>query len=182
MLKASGHKTLPFSTSKNGFKKNLSDSEISDMGIFKYRRLYSQLMGSINDTFTLYVLSNRCTRFINNRHYSNRARYSFSTVFVLFPTEIGAIPTYQDNHLEDDRFSPGFLTIGQKYSYAIGSTVILPCKINETGTFVVCFLRFLLSKLFLYPSRLTINYFGRQKYSVRVSVETRQCGADSRKC
>lgn len=29
--------------------------------------------------------------------------------------EIGAIPTYQDNHLEDDRFSPGFLTIGQKY-------------------------------------------------------------------
>lgn len=64
---------------------------------------------------------------------------------VVFPTEIGAIPTYQDNHLEDDRFSPGFLTIGQKYSYAIGSTVILPCKINETGT---CFVPFSAFKLF----------------------------------
>ncbi|XP_070504142.1 lachesin-like [Chironomus tepperi] len=54
----------------------------------------------------------------------------FLNTFVV--KELGAIPTYQDNHLEDDRFSPGFLTIGQKYSYAIGSTVILPCKINDT--------------------------------------------------
>jgi hypothetical protein len=36
------------------------------------------------------------------------------------------------------------LTIGQKYSYAIGSTVILPCKINETGT---CFCPFSAFKL-----------------------------------
>ncbi|XP_053675179.1 lachesin-like [Anopheles nili] len=36
------------------------------------------------------------------------------------------------NFLEEDKFSPGFLTLGQKYSIAIGSTVVLPCKINET--------------------------------------------------
>ncbi|XP_050067156.1 neural cell adhesion molecule 2-like isoform X2 [Anopheles maculipalpis] len=36
------------------------------------------------------------------------------------------------NFLEEDRYSPGFLTLGQKYSIAIGSTVVLPCKINET--------------------------------------------------
>ena len=59
--------------------------------------------------------------------------FHFSCASFFFSTELGAIPTYQDNHLEDDRFSPGFLTIGQKYSYAIGSTVILPCKINDTG-------------------------------------------------
>ncbi|CRK87748.1 CLUMA_CG001542, isoform A [Clunio marinus] len=55
-----------------------------------------------------------------------------NTLLLICLEVIEAIPTYQDNHLEDDRFSPGFLTIGQKYSYAIGSTVILPCKINET--------------------------------------------------
>ncbi|XP_065077868.1 leucine-rich repeats and immunoglobulin-like domains protein 3 [Ochlerotatus camptorhynchus] len=36
------------------------------------------------------------------------------------------------NYLEEDKYSPGFLTLGQKYSIAIGSTVVLPCKINET--------------------------------------------------
>ncbi|XP_058835300.1 protein amalgam-like [Topomyia yanbarensis] len=36
------------------------------------------------------------------------------------------------NFLEEDKYSPGFLTLGQKYSIAIGSTVVLPCKINET--------------------------------------------------
>jgi hypothetical protein len=46
------------------------------------------------------------------------SHFSFSTFpFSFLPSEIGAIPTYQDNHLEDDRFSPGFLTIGQKYRY-----------------------------------------------------------------
>lgn len=44
-----------------------------------------------------------------------------------------ATPRYQDNLIEEDNHSPGFLTIGQKYSIAIGSTVVLPCKINETG-------------------------------------------------
>ena len=43
-------------------------------------------------------------------------------------------PRYQDNnYLEEDKYIPGFLTLGQKYSIAIGSTVVLPCKINETG-------------------------------------------------
>ncbi|CAO1442941.1 unnamed protein product [Diamesa hyperborea] len=59
--------------------------------------------------------------------------FVLSLLFSTKKTEYGAIPTYQDNHLEDDRYSPSFLTIGQKYSYAIGSTVILPCKINETA-------------------------------------------------
>nr|XP_029731363.1 opioid-binding protein/cell adhesion molecule homolog [Aedes albopictus] len=36
------------------------------------------------------------------------------------------------NYLEEDKYSPGFLTLGQKYSIALGSTVVLPCKINET--------------------------------------------------
>lgn len=44
-----------------------------------------------------------------------------------------ATPRYQENLIEEDNHSPGFLTIGQKYSIAIGSTVVLPCKINETG-------------------------------------------------
>ncbi|XP_031625515.1 protein amalgam-like [Contarinia nasturtii] len=43
-----------------------------------------------------------------------------------------ASPRYTDNYIEEDNHSPGFLTIGQKYSIAIGSTVVLPCKINET--------------------------------------------------
>lgn len=49
-------------------------------------------------------------------------------------TELAAVPTYHhhENNLEDERHAIGFLTIGQKYSYAIGSTVVLPCKINET--------------------------------------------------
>lgn len=53
---------------------------------------------------------------------------------IFFLTELAAIPTYQhhENNLEDERHAIGFLTIGQKYSYAIGSTVVLPCKINET--------------------------------------------------
>ncbi|XP_055626967.1 lachesin-like [Toxorhynchites rutilus septentrionalis] len=38
----------------------------------------------------------------------------------------------ESNYLEEDKYSPGFLTLGQKYSIAIGSTVVLPCKINET--------------------------------------------------
>ncbi|XP_062558913.1 MAM domain-containing glycosylphosphatidylinositol anchor protein 1-like [Armigeres subalbatus] len=36
------------------------------------------------------------------------------------------------NYLDEDKYSPGFLTLGQKYSIALGSTVVLPCKINET--------------------------------------------------
>lgn len=40
---------------------------------------------------------------------------------------------YQDNFIEEEKTTPGFLTLGQKYSIAIGSTVVLPCKINETG-------------------------------------------------
>ncbi|XP_055312751.1 neural cell adhesion molecule 1-like [Sitodiplosis mosellana] len=43
-----------------------------------------------------------------------------------------ASPRYQENFFDEDNHSPGFLTIGQKYSIAIGSTVVLPCKINET--------------------------------------------------
>ncbi|ETN67914.1 hypothetical protein AND_000256 [Anopheles darlingi] len=51
------------------------------------------------------------------------------------PNTSGATPTghFPDsNYLEEDKYSPGFLTLGQKYSIAIGSTVVLPCKINET--------------------------------------------------
>lgn len=29
--------------------------------------------------------------------------------------------------------TPEFVTLGQKYSVAIGSTIVLPCKINESG-------------------------------------------------
>ncbi|XP_055592003.1 lachesin-like isoform X2 [Uranotaenia lowii] len=48
-------------------------------------------------------------------------------------TEPSPSPLYADsNYLEEDKYSPGFLTLGQKYSIAIGSTVVLPCKINET--------------------------------------------------
>lgn len=98
-------------------------------------------------TFIMHVLSapHRTSNDINVGHFNIISFFIFPS-FSSFPTEIGAIPTYQDNHLEDDRFSPGFLTIGQKYSYAIGSTVILPCKINETGT---CFVLFSVLKLFL---------------------------------
>lgn len=46
-----------------------------------------------------------------------------------------ASPRFVDNYNEEDSSSPAFLTLGQKYSIAIGSTVVLPCKINETGTF-----------------------------------------------
>lgn len=46
------------------------------------------------------------------------------------------------NYVEDDDDqlqqlmllpSPEFVTLGQKYSVAMGSTVVLPCKINESG-------------------------------------------------
>lgn len=46
------------------------------------------------------------------------------------------------NYIEDDDDqlqqlmllpSPEFVTVGQKYSVAMGSTVVLPCKINESG-------------------------------------------------
>ena len=40
------------------------------------------------------------------------------------------------NYIEEDKYSPGFLTSGQKFSIALGSTVVLPCKINETGCFI----------------------------------------------
>lgn len=71
-----------------------------------------------------HTCSFRPLRHINCGHYSNRNSFFIRTAAaallclvsnLFFPTEIGAIPTYQDNHLEDDRFSPGFLTIGQKY-------------------------------------------------------------------
>lgn len=29
--------------------------------------------------------------------------------------------------------TPDFVTLGQKYSVAIGSTIVLPCKINDSG-------------------------------------------------
>ncbi|XP_058122131.1 lachesin-like, partial [Anopheles coustani] len=45
-------------------------------------------------------------------------------------TPTGHFP--DSNYIEEDKYSPGFLTLGQKYSIAIGSTVVLPCKINET--------------------------------------------------
>lgn len=48
-----------------------------------------------------------------------------------------ASPRFVDNYNEEDRITPAFLTLGQKYSIAIGSTVVLPCKINETGTFYI---------------------------------------------
>lgn len=46
------------------------------------------------------------------------------------------------NYIEDDDDqlqqlmllpSPEFVTLGQTYSVAMGSTVVLPCKINESG-------------------------------------------------
>ncbi|CAD7088083.1 unnamed protein product [Hermetia illucens] len=39
---------------------------------------------------------------------------------------------YTENYIEEDKFLPNFVTLGQKYSIAVGSTVVLPCKINET--------------------------------------------------
>lgn len=60
----------------------------------------------------------------------------------LFFAESMALPSghFPDsNFLEEDRYSPGFLTLGQKYSIAIGSTVVLPCKINETGKQILSF-------------------------------------------
>ncbi|XP_021708126.1 leucine-rich repeats and immunoglobulin-like domains protein 1 [Aedes aegypti] len=55
-------------------------------------------------------------------------------MFMLFVQ--GTAPTFSrysgGNYLEEDKYSPGFLTLGQKYSIALGSTVVLPCKINET--------------------------------------------------
>nr|XP_029732048.1 igLON family member 5-like [Aedes albopictus] len=52
---------------------------------------------------------------------------------------------YQDsNYLEEDKYTPGFVTLGQKYSIAVGSTVVLPCKINETensGQYVLAWKR-----------------------------------------
>lgn len=50
----------------------------------------------------------------------------------LYYTVLDASPRFQDNFIEEDKFTPGFLTLGQKYSITIGSTVVLPCKINET--------------------------------------------------
>lgn len=164
---------------KKCFQSNLFDSEISDEGTF---RLCSRLIVPINNTCIIYAL---CETFIHALSTTvivvTELIIHFLLFSALFPTEIGAIPTYQDNHLEDDRFSPGFLTIGQKYSYAIGSTVILPCKINETGTCFVLFATFF-RMLSGGLARLTINYFDRQKHPVCASVEARQCGADSRKC
>lgn len=29
--------------------------------------------------------------------------------------------------------TPDFVTVGQKYSVAIGATIVLPCKINDSG-------------------------------------------------
>uniref|UniRef100_A0A182IJW6 Ig-like domain-containing protein n=1 Tax=Anopheles atroparvus TaxID=41427 RepID=A0A182IJW6_ANOAO len=51
-------------------------------------------------------------------------------MFKSVATPTGHFP--DSNYLEEDKYSPGFLTLGQKYSIAIGSTVVLPCKINET--------------------------------------------------
>lgn len=62
--------------------------------------------------------------------------FFFITVSALTPRHIYH---QQDNYFDEDKFTPGFLTLGQKYSIAIGSTVVLPCKINETGTELVIY-------------------------------------------
>lgn len=68
------------------------------------------------------------------------SRYSIAVINYFFPliyfvsgTQTSTAYQQADNYLEEDKYLPGFLTLGQKYSIALGSTVILPCKINETG-------------------------------------------------
>lgn len=38
-------------------------------------------------------------------------------------------------HRQTPQRTPDFVTLGQKYSVAIGSTIVLPCKINDTGMY-----------------------------------------------
>lgn len=70
---------------------------------------------------------------------SSLLRTYLDTLFFFFSLSlsIGTAPLLSrysgGNYLEEDKYSPGFLTLGQKYSIALGSTVVLPCKINETG-------------------------------------------------
>lgn len=44
-----------------------------------------------------------------------------------------AINYGDDEQLENEFDIPDFLTVGQKYSVPIGSNVVLPCQINESG-------------------------------------------------
>lgn len=72
---------------------------------------------------------------------------------ILFSISVSALtPRHiyhqQDNYFDEDKFTPGFLTLGQKYSIAIGSTVVLPCKINETGTELVYIIKFYINLFF----------------------------------
>ncbi|XP_063695749.1 lachesin-like [Culicoides brevitarsis] len=65
---------------------------------------------------------------------SNRIIISLLSIILLVIQGTQTSPAYQqaENYSEGDKYLPGFLTLGQKYSIALGSTVILPCKINET--------------------------------------------------
>lgn len=76
-------------------------------------------LASYQPTATVRHACSFCPQCFSDGHYSNSISFFISCHFsaLFLPTEIGAIPTYQDNHLEDDRFSPGFLTIGQKYRW-----------------------------------------------------------------
>lgn len=44
--------------------------------------------------------------------------------------------TNEDYTDVNDKYIPNFVTIGQKYSIPIGSTVVLPCKLNQSGRFM----------------------------------------------
>lgn len=55
--------------------------------------------------------------------------------FWLFTDAISLSHYQQEHETEEEQQVPSFLTIGQKYSIAVGSTVVLPCKINETGEY-----------------------------------------------
>lgn len=79
------------------------------------------------------TISHICEHILDSKHLSN-IHHFFLTLSAPMSQ---ASPRFVDNYNEEDRITPAFLTLGQKYSIAIGSTVVLPCKINETGTFYI---------------------------------------------
>lgn len=48
-------------------------------------------------------------------------------------TDDAELQEQQRQQLAQDLHTPDFVTLGQKYSVAIGSTIVLPCKINDSG-------------------------------------------------
>jgi hypothetical protein len=139
-----------FCSRRKFFKKSLKNFFIFSSNKFSYNfhEKFSSNKFVSNYDKTFLLPTSKIVR-TNDFHQSSHARKillkssNMTTInnppnfLLLFSASIGleANPTHHtiENNLEIDRHPVGFLTIGQKYSYAIGSTVILPCKINETG-------------------------------------------------